>query len=164
MIFSSDTNIWIDYSTLGILEIPFKSAHIFCMSRDAIQDELLSPPGLNSALCNLGLKIVDFDLEEFYIAEHYQSTYPRLSRYDSLAMAIAKQRSWLLLSGDGALRKAAQIEKIEVKGTLWLLDDLLRNGIVEYTQYQEILRNIQEHNGHSIRLPAAEITARLQDE
>jgi len=163
MIFSSDTNIWIDFDTLGILAIPFKSTHVFHMSRDAIEDELLAPQGLNSTLCALGLKTVDFDLDEFYLAENYQSTYPRLSRYDALAMAIAKQRSWILLTGDAAMRAAAQREHIDFKGTLWLLDDLMDAGIIDRTQYRQILVDIQKFNGREIRLPKSEITQRLMD-
>ena len=86
MIFSSDTNIWIDLDTLEIIEIPFLSAHEFYMSQDAITDELLSPPDLTDRLVTLGIKPVIFDLEEFYLAEQYQHRYPKLSKYDALAL------------------------------------------------------------------------------
>lgn len=162
MIFSSDTNIWIDFVTLGIIEIPFKSAHVFNMSLEAIEDELLAPQGLCSTLCGLGLKTIEFDLDEFYLAETYQITYPRLSRYDALAMAIAKQRSWVLLTGDAAMRAAAQSEHIDFKGTLWLLDNLMGAGIIDHKQYGQILVDIQKFNGREIRLPKSEITQRLK--
>lgn len=125
---------------------------------------MLAPQGLNSTLCALGLKSVDIDLDEFYLAENYQSTYPRLSRYDAIAMAIAKQRSWILLTGDAAMRAAAQREHIDFKGTLWLLDDIVDAGIIDRTQYRQILVDIQKFNGREIRLPKSEITERLKEE
>jgi len=164
MIFSSDTNIWIDFNTLGMLDIPFRSDHAFYMSRDAMDDELLAPQGLNAALRAFGLKPVDIDLDEFYLAENYRSSYPRLSKYDALALAIAKQRSWILLTGDAAMRAAAKQEHIDCKGTLWLLDDFFNTGVINRTQYIKILNDIQEFNGREIRLPKSEIAQRLKDE
>lgn len=43
---SSDTNVWLDFEVIGKLELPFKLPYTYLMNDDAIQDELLSPPGL----------------------------------------------------------------------------------------------------------------------
>jgi hypothetical protein len=163
MIFSSDTNIWIDMDTIEMLDYAFQSSHEFYMSKEAIDNELLSPPGLNKRLVSLGLKSTVFDLNEFYLAEKYQNKYLKLTRYDALALSIAYQRKWNLLTGDGALRKAAQTEKINCVGTLWLLDDLRSSGCISCILYNQALVNIRKHNGKKIRLPAAEINARIVD-
>ena len=42
----------------------------------------------------------------------------KLSIYDRIALAIAKHRGITLLTGDGALRKAARAEGVHVLGTI----------------------------------------------
>ena len=55
MRFSSDTNIWIDFQTIDALALPFRLNHSFYISVDAVNDELLTPAGINEALLSLGL-------------------------------------------------------------------------------------------------------------
>ena len=40
---SSDTNIWIDFSLINKLHLPFKLPYVYLMDKDVIEDELLSP-------------------------------------------------------------------------------------------------------------------------
>ena len=89
---SSDTNVWLDFAIIRQVEIPFRLPYTFLMSRDAVEDELLSPPGLGEALISCGLVPVDITLEEFILAEQYGNSYKRLSVYDRIALAIAKNR------------------------------------------------------------------------
>lgn len=76
------------------------------MNNDAILDELLSPKGLNERLLSLGLKGTQITYNEFILAQKYINIYSRLSKYDCTALAIAKERNIILLTGDKALRKA----------------------------------------------------------
>jgi hypothetical protein len=77
------------------------------MNKDAVEDELLSPPGLGAQLISYGLVPVELMSEEFFLAEEYGPRYKTLSVYDRIALAIAKNRKITLLTGDSALRKAA---------------------------------------------------------
>ncbi|MCD8365610.1 MAG: hypothetical protein LUC83_07350 [Clostridiales bacterium] len=52
--------------------------------------------------------------EEFYLAEEYVARYTKPSLYDCIALAVAKTRGIILLTGDGPLRKAAAAEGVEV--------------------------------------------------
>jgi len=52
------------------------------------------------------------------------------SRNDCFALALARQQNCPLLSGDEALRKAARHEAVEVKGTLWVVEELVRAGVI----------------------------------
>lgn len=70
---SSDTNVWLDFSTINKLDIPFKLPYTYIMNEDAIENELLSPKGLQKALIGLGLKAVELSEEEFYLAEEYSA-------------------------------------------------------------------------------------------
>ena len=104
MVFSSDTNVWIDLEQLKIIQLPFKSLHEFYMYKNAIEDEILSPPDLGQYLLKLGLKGIDITVEELYSAGELQAKYRALSRYDAIALAVAMKREWVLLCLTGPPR------------------------------------------------------------
>ncbi len=158
---SSDTNIWIDFAQINRLEMPFGLENTYCMSRDAIDDELISPPGVGERLLRLGLRSLEMDEAEFTLVIDYGSRYPRLSFYDRLALAIAKNRDYILLSGDSALRKAAAKEQVSVRGTLWIFDQLLETGKITKIEYLEAMKDLLEDPTGRIRLPKEEIRQRM---
>ena len=105
---SSDTNIWIDFSTINKIALPFRLPYTYIMNSDAIEDELLNPANLKQSLLSLGLKKVELDSTEYLLAAGYALKYKQLSIYDRIALAIAKNRKITLLTGDGRLRTAAK--------------------------------------------------------
>jgi len=158
---SSDTNVWIDFSLIGCTELPFRLSYTYLMNSDAIEHELFAPSGLGKELLECGLVSVGLTIEEFDLAEVYGKTYSRLSIYDCIALAIAKERKIKLLTGDLHLRKAAFNEKVAVMGTLGILDQLLDGGFIDETKYVECLLALKHYNGSKIRLPGHEIINRL---
>ncbi|NLB54220.1 MAG: PIN domain-containing protein [Lentisphaerae bacterium] len=159
---SSDTNVWIDFSVIQRIEVPFRLPYTYIMNTDAIEDELLSPTGLRDELLHCGLVGVELELEEFELAESFGAKYIKLSIYDRVALAIAKLREITLLTGDGALRKAAISEGVTVIGTIGVLDQLHDGSFIDDSEYKFCLLELQKHNGQDVRLPKAEITARIQ--
>lgn len=159
---SSDTNIWIDFATINALELPFRLDCTYLMSSDALEDEWRSPKGRGTELIALGLKVVEITTEEFYYADDIHSKHPRLSVYDTFALAIAKLRHIVLLTGDGRLRKAATEEGVTVRGTLWIFDELFRTGKVSQGELNQFMQELKKQNGHTIRLPDAEIDKRIR--
>lgn len=162
MYISSDTNIWIDFKTINALPLPFKLHYEYLMSSDAIQDELLSPPDLKDELLNLGLLSTELNDEELLLIFDYGYKYPRLSAYDTFALAIAKNRNYILLTGDGNLRKAAITEEIVVKGTLWIFEELLNDEYITKAEFIQYLKELQKYNGKQIRLPSDVLQKRLE--
>lgn len=59
-------------------------------------------------------------------------------------------RCVLLLISDAALRQAAESEQIDVKGTLWLIEEMIREGRITSQVARASLRRMQV-NGR--RLP-----------
>jgi hypothetical protein len=55
MYISSDTNVWVDFQIVGALKLPFMLSHKFHISEETLQDELLTPPGINKTLIEYGL-------------------------------------------------------------------------------------------------------------
>ena len=154
---SSDTNIWIDFMVLDKLELPFRLPLKYMMNKDAIQNELLSPAGMREQLLKLGLIEAELTEEEFYYGLKMAELYPRLSRYDVAALAIAKCRGFVLMTGDGALRKAAQSEGVSVTGTIGILDKLLDEEKINLKEYRECLISLIKENGREVRLPLNEL-------
>jgi len=159
---SSDTNVWLDFSLIDRLDLPFLLPYIYLMNNDAIEDELLSPPGLNKRLIDLGLKKAELSEEEFYLAIEYSRRFKKPSRYDCVALAIAKIRGITLLTGDGPLRKAAISEGVSVMGTIGILDQLLSENLISTSVYVECFKAFDDLNGGKIRLPKAEIQNRIK--
>ncbi len=158
---SSDTSVWIDFSTIHKVELPFRLSYTYIMSKDAVEDELLSPPGLGAELISYGLIPVEITIDEFFRAQQYGTVYSQLSTYDRIALAIAKERKIILLTGDGALRKAAVQEGVTILGTLGILDQLWEDRKVTAEEMKTCLEQLKEHNGGAVRLPKAELERRL---
>jgi predicted nucleic acid-binding protein len=58
--------------------------------------------------------------------ETLSQTYVRTGRNDLFALALAEDKQCPLLTGDAALRQAAETEQVEVKGTVWLITEMVR--------------------------------------
>ncbi len=159
---SSDTNVWIDFSIIGKSKLPFLLPYTFIMSKESVEDELLVPAGLGEELVSYGLLPVEMTIEEFFLAESYGIQYRRLSRYDRIALAIAKERNITLLTGDNHLRKAAVNEGVDIMGTIGIFDHLLDQNLISTDEFKECLQSLLEHNGGAVRLPENEILSRLK--
>lgn len=146
---------------IDAISLPFKLSHEFYISEEALKDELLMPAGINDNLLVLGLNSVPLETEEYYYAVEMIKKYPRISKYDALALAIAKRRNYLLLTGDRALRKAAASEGIEVRGTIWIFDEMLAENVIDEKEYVLLLKKVLAHLGNEIRLPEKEIIYRI---
>ncbi len=163
MFISSDTNIWIDFYEIRHPEHPFLMEHQYYLSTAAYEDELIKSEALRETLIRLGLRLTVVSEEEFTMAQTYQAAYRKLSLYDCLALAIAKARSWTLLTGDNPLRKAAGCEGVECHGVIWVYDELLHQNRISPADYHEaiqaLLTAVQEGR---CRLPVGELYSRLE--
>ena len=159
---SSDTNVWIDFSIIKELELPFRLNVEYLMNEDAINDELLSPKGLKSELLQLGLVPTELSEEEFYYGMTILNKDSRLSKYDCAALAIAKKRGIALLTGDMRLRKMAESEGVSVIGTIGILERLYTERKISSEEYTISLERLIKENGQEIRLPMDELKKRLE--
>ena len=158
---SSDTNIWFDFNSAGFLSLPFSLSdrYEFIISSDTLKEEVLYPPNLSTQLTELGLRAVKVNPDETLLSVEYLK-YRVLSPYDRIALAIAKSRAIILLTGDDGLRKAAEKENVEVHGTLWIADEALHNKKIYSQTYKQLLEALSANP--RIRLPKAEIAKRLK--
>ncbi|MCM1122759.1 MAG: hypothetical protein NC416_09250 [Eubacterium sp.] len=97
------------------------------------------------------------------MAEKYTGNFSKLSIYDCVALAIAKCRNIILLTGDGPLRKAARSEGVSVMGTIGILDRLYDGAYIEREEYLRCLKRLQKYNGGKVRLPGIELERRIEE-
>ena len=159
---SSDTNIWMDFNSIDRTNLPFLLPYTYVMYREALDKEVVSPPDLIKSLMDLGLKSVELTTEEFFYADECMDKYSKISRFDSTALAIAKKRNIPLLTGDNALRKAAEMEGVEVMGTIRILDKLYHDRFIDEDEYRYCLYEFLVHRDRW--LPIDEIKIRLKCE
>jgi len=157
----SDTNVWIDFNAIDAAALPFLLPCTYIMWEEAVENEILAPANLKNTLLELGLVAVRITGEEFYLADKLSDCYSKLTSYDAVALAIAKQRNILLLTGDGRLRKAAEQEGVAVIGTIGVIDKLLLSGKLDKNEYRSAVAKLLEMNGGVVRLPENELLARL---
>lgn len=156
---SSDTNIWLDFSTISRTDLPFRLPCTYIMYKEALRKEIINPPELLDDLQKRGLMGVDLTIEELFCADELSKKYVKLSGYDRIALAVAKYRKIPLLTGDDPLRKAAEKEGVEVFGTIGLLDKLYDGDYINKLEYQFCLESLLEHKER--RLPAEELQKRI---
>jgi hypothetical protein len=95
-----------------------------------------------------------------YAVELIQRHRPlRTSRYDLLAAVLAKQEACPLLTGDTDLRLVCDEQGIEVHGTIWRMEELHAQGIVDAAEAGATYRQMREHGS---RLPWNEVRAQLK--
>lgn len=122
MVLVSDTSVPIDLERAGLLKAIFTLPHEFAAPDVLYERELRGEWGEH--LVKLGLQVVEVSKEGVGAALRYRRQRSSLSVPDSFALALAKERAWLLLTGDNQLRELATTEKVECHGLLWLLDML----------------------------------------
>lgn len=102
----------------------------------------------------------ELDGGEVALALDYRRRRRSLSLPDSFALALAKTRSWTLLSGDGELRKLAAERKVACHGVLWLIDWIFEDGEEDGDKPCAGLRAVAAHP--RCRLPKSEIRKRIR--
>ena len=76
--------------------------------------------------------------------------YPRPSRNDLFALVLAAKEDCALLTGDKDLKLAADTENVEVRGTLWLVNEMVRTGKISVNVARGAYQRMRLHGS---RLP-----------
>ena len=154
----SDANIIIDMNTSGLLRLMFRFDATFVVPDVLYEEELRTD---HPELLRLGLKRVELSEDTVAYAGRLVEKYRTLgaSINDLLALALARQEECPLLTGDGRLRTAGQTEGIEVHGTLWLIEQMVRAGTMTVRQAEAGYAKMREAGR---RLPWDEVDQQLR--
>ncbi len=123
----SDANILIDLEDGELITELFKLPFQFQVPDMLFVDELEADHGY---LLEYGLQFGELTSKSMAEVEVLVNKYKQPSRYDCFALMLAKQEKCPLLTGDQNLRKAAEHENIEVKGTLWIVEAMITHQVI----------------------------------
>lgn len=127
----SDANILIDIEDGNLTRVIFQLPCEIAVPDILFELELRER---HSHLLQAGLKVKSLTAESVKKTEFLTQQYPRPSMMDHSALALALQERCLLLTGDKDLRVAAKKEGVEVHGTLWIIEELLNQKIIQQSQ------------------------------
>lgn len=154
----SDSSVLIDMVVGGLDEAMFRLSWEFAVPDILFQDELSAR---HADLPAKGLQLLELSGEAILDAYDLRKRNRRLgvSPYDCMGVVLARREGCPLLAGDGALRTLARDEGVEVRGTLWVMKELFKAGLVDTARaraaYQEM-----KHRGS--RLPWDQVEEQLE--
>lgn len=153
----SDANILIDLEEGELIEQLFRLSYEFRVPDLLFSDELEAS---HAHLLDKGLKLGELTPASIEYGMQLMQKYRRPSRNDCLALALAVQEKCPLLTGDNDLRRAAQAEnRIEVRGTVWLIERMIEQQIISIDQAISAYGKMKQAGR---RLPWKEAESRLQ--
>ena len=157
----SDSSVIIDLAKAGLIEAAFSLPYEFVIPDVMFADELLDLAGYKPRdLLRAGLKTAVLDGDGVTLAFQYAAEHHGLSTNDCFAMALAATiNDAILLTGDGLLRMVAPVETVEVRGLLWLCDQMNDKGTVTPGALLEALQLLAEDP--LVRLPHDELRKRI---
>jgi predicted nucleic acid-binding protein len=108
----------------------------------------------------LGLQSTDFSGAEVMRVIELSRNHPEVSINDLFAMLLAEIQGTMLLTGDKNLRRIAEHEHhLQVHGTLWVLDQLIKRKLISPSEASSALRKMIQSGS---RLPKPECEHRLR--
>ncbi len=137
----SDANILIDLEEGQLIELMFQLPYQFTIPDILFVEELEAK---HEHLLDLGLKMSELTGETMVYAMQLIPRYSNASRNDCFALALAAQERCTLLTGDKALRNAAETESVLVRGTLWLVELMVRQRLINVEQAREAYQRMKE--------------------
>lgn len=158
----SDSSCLIDLRKASLLDAFVRLPYELLIPNTLFDGELVKfTAAQKRALVRGGLQVIDLPGESVLRAVDVTRQLPRLSIHDGFAFVLAEQHAGcVLLSGDGALRTYAASCAIEVRGVLWVIDELHRHDLVPVETLLEALALFAADD--TVRLPAREVAASIR--
>lgn len=156
-----DANILIDLEIAGLFDLWFQ-AGIETHTTDLIEGQLdegrhaiaLAYIRTGHVRCQ-GLSVNDLSELDALMEEAGEG----LDLADCSVLWLAERLECMLLTGDGPLRRAGARRSVEIHGTLWILDILVRTGLLEEHLAASKLEHLLQNNR---RLPEALCRERIK--
>ena len=158
----SDTSCMIDLRKASLMEALLRLPYEFVMPDALFEDEWLCLSNAEKrALRDLGLGVRSLPGPLVERAARYFNEHTRLKLNDCFALTLAEHiENCILLTGDRLLRRIAGGSGIEVRGALWVTDEMEVHEVVSLTSIHDALSMFLEDD--LVFLPAAEIQRRMR--
>jgi rRNA maturation endonuclease Nob1 len=157
----NDANILMDLADLDMLEL-LSSLEYEYHTTDLVIAEVEDAEQkskIDAFVNDTGVKIKTFSETEFNDIVSLASGHSGLSITDCSVLYYTKETKGILMTGDGKLRKVAQSAKLEVRGILFIFDELVDNNVISKVTAFVKLNELISIN---TRLPIEEVKFRLE--
>ncbi len=157
----NDANILIDLVKLNLLDL-FSKLNFELHTTDFVYEELneeqKSPVSklYDSGILNI---IETKEISDFQNITTLLNRSKGLSFEDCSVWYYSEKLSGTLLTGDGKLRKQVSKEGIEVRGIIYVFDELVKQNLLEFPVAIEKIEQLSQLNN---RLPKVEIEKRIE--
>lgn len=148
----SDTNILMDVEVGDLVAPMFSLGYQFAVP-DVLYYEELEEQHVH--LLDMGLQTRTLSAKSVERVQTLSQTYAKPGRNDLFALALAEVEKCPLLTGDAALRQVAETEQVEVKGTVWLISEMVREQRITVTVARAALQKMRI-NGRRLPWDTAE--------
>ena len=158
----NDTNILIDFYEIGLLGA-LMEIDLEMNTTDFVVAEIMlrnQEKWIEDLIRQQKLLVNGFSGRELPKVMEKENNNPGLSLTDCSAWYWAEKNGGILLTGDAKLRRAAASSGVEVHGSLWLLDEMLRQEVLTKSQACKAIKKLQQKNR---RLPKKEMNLREKD-
>jgi predicted nucleic acid-binding protein len=136
----SDANILIDIEAGDLIAPMFSLGYQFSVPDVLFYEELEEQ---HAHFLELGLQVQGLDEKGIQRVQALSQTYKNPSRNDLFALVLAEIEKCPLLTGDSALRRAAEAENLKVNGTLWLIGDMIQKKLITTVVARAALKKMQ---------------------
>jgi predicted nucleic acid-binding protein len=130
----SDANILIDLEEGDLLVTFFQLPYEFSVPDILFYEELEEQ---HSHLLDMGLTVRELSPDTMKYTLELTKKAKGPSRNDCFAISLAKQESCDLLSGDKALRKLAEKESVNTRGTLWVVEQMIEAKLLSIEEAKD---------------------------
>lgn len=148
----SDANILMDVEVGDLVAPMFSLGYQFAVPDVLYYEELEEQ---HAHLLDMGLQTRTLSAKSVERVQALAQTYAKPGRNDLFALALAEVEECPLLTGDAALRQAAETEQVEVRGTVWLISEMVREQRITVAVARAALHKMRT-NGRRLPWDAAE--------
>lgn len=152
----SDTNILIDMRVGQLLDAMFKLPYEYATPTTLFEEELSQ---YHTGLLELGLRLFSLEPTSLERKQMLGIKHSGVSSHDLDALCLAEQHSAPLLTGDGKLRQVCLEENVDVRGTVWLVGEML---VTKDITVDEATVAYQRMEADGSRLPWDEVEKQLK--
>jgi len=157
----SDSSCLIDLRKASLLEAFLQLPYEILIPNTLFEEELLRFTEDEKRLLLQGLQVVDLPGSSVLRAQQVIHDLPHLSIHDGFAFALAEVNpGCILLTGDGRLRALGASNGMEVRGVLWIIDEIHTNTLTNVGVLLEALRMFS--SDPSVRLPRRSLVAYIK--
>ena len=151
----------VDLRKVHLLEALLRLPYTFVMPDTLFEDEWLCLTDTEKrALRDLGLEIRSLPGQLVHRASSYFNKHSQLALNDCFALTLAEAiGDCILLTGDGPLRRIAESSDIEVRGVLWVTDELEVHEVESPAVLHAALQSFQDDD--LVFLPPDEVSRRI---